>query len=146
MGISYLSPGGVARRGRQLGKPCAACRSKCSEKITTEQRQHVFSQYYQIADLNRQREYIGQLIDKTRPKERIRRRSPKPNQIIIPRERIPNLIYYLPINGKMIRVCGQMFRSTFDISKANIATVMKKTNDQGILVEMDLRGGNQRKK
>lgn len=146
MGISYLSPGGVARRARQMGKPCELCRSNCSEKITYEQRRQIFDQYYQIGDLNRQREYIGQLIDKTKPKERIRRQSPKPNQTVIPRkERIPNLIYRLPINGEMVRVCGQMFRSTFDISKANIVTIMRKTNDQGLLVEKDLRGGNQRR-
>lgn len=128
-----------------MRKPCEPCRSNCPDKITDEQRQILFDEYYQIGDLNRQREYLGQLIDKTRPKERIRRRSPKPGQTVRQRrERKPNIIYYLPVDGLNVRVCGKTFRSTFDISRANIDTVLRKTNDEGILVEHDLRGGNRK--
>lgn len=148
IGLGYLSTAGVSRPGRHMKKPCdSSCRLKCWEKITNEQRQQLFDEYYEIGDLNRQREYIAQLIDRTRTKERIRRRSPKPGQVIKPRkERKANIYYCLRVllNNERIRVCGQMFRSTFDISRANVETCLRKTNDEGILVEKDLRGGNRK--
>lgn len=144
IGQCYLSTTGVSRPGRQMKKPCEPCRLKCPDKITDEQRQLLFNEYYGIGNINGQREYLGKLIDKTRPKERIRRRSPKPGQVNKRRERKANILYYLTVDGFNVRVCGKIFRATFDISRANIDTVLRKTNDEGILVEPDLRGGNRK--
>lgn len=128
--------------GRKLKNACQPCRMNCPEKISDENRQQLFDAYYAIGDLNSQRGYLARLIDKSRPKERIRRRKPKPGEIVKARkERLPNLFYYLPINGKNVRVCGLMFRNTFDVSKSNVDTILRKSNKDGVLVEGDLRGG-----
>lgn len=141
-GESYLSTTGTAMPGRQLKTACAPCRLNCSVKIGDELRQQLFDTYYAFGDLNSQRGYLGRLIDKSRPKERIRRRKQKPGEVVKERkERLPNIFYFLPINGVNVRVCGLMFRNTFDISKSNVNTIMRKTNKDGILVEGDLRGG-----
>lgn len=54
---------------KELGPPCGSkCRLKCSERITQEEREHIFDEYWQMDDLTRQRDFISKCITVIKPK------------------------------------------------------------------------------
>jgi len=64
-GKSYISSSGKAVLQRQMGKGCSdKCRYKCKEHITEENRKKLFNSYWQTGDINHQRQFIVDHINR----------------------------------------------------------------------------------
>ena len=132
--------------GKELREPCTnKCRMKCYEKCTKDQRLKLFHEYYALANIECQWQYIAHHIDKSVPKARERYRVRKYNTkasqepIEVKRNRANNIRYYLDIENERLRVCQIMFLATYDLHREVIKTVARKTNDEGILI-VGMRG------
>lgn len=144
-GKSYLNADGVPRLGRRMRPACSdECRLKCYQKLTDSQRQRIFDEYYDLADLHQQWQYLGRYMDKTVPKQKIRFRD-RTAVVRVHQTRRNNVKYYLQTDTDRLRVCMKMFLATFDISHRVLLTVAKKTDEQGVLVKKDGRGSRYKK-
>lgn len=142
-GKSYVSLNGRPFLGRYIKPACGStCRFQCSTKITTEQRQRLFDEYYALGNIARQWEFLGSCMDKTIPK----RKQPKNSSRNSNKKRTNNILYFLSFDNQRHRVCKHMFLSTFAISDATTLTVIQKTDDNGTLIDMDRRGRNSQPK
>lgn len=146
-GQTFLTKAGSIHRSKSLQPSCTSnCRRKCYTKITDEQRQVMFDEYYGLADLHLQWQYLARHLKKDIPKyhfikEKYRARVEEERQPINRvRNRSNNIHYYLNINNEMIRVCKAMFCATFDITVAVVDSAIRKTNERGQLVQGDNRG------
>jgi len=51
--------------------PCSTnCRIKCTSKINEEQRKSIFEDFWNLAYLSKQRDFVGRHIDEINPKHR----------------------------------------------------------------------------
>lgn len=139
-GKPYINHLGIPMLGRSMRPPCKeSCRQKCRQKITQLQRQRLFDDYYKLADLHRQRQYLGLYMDKTVPKQSS---VCKPRRFKVKeRTRGNNIQYYLQTDTERLKVCMTMFLATFDISERVACTVVHKTDEKGV-VQKDGRGGS----
>ncbi|XP_072401600.1 uncharacterized protein [Diabrotica undecimpunctata] len=62
-GKEYNSWKNKLQPSRKLKDPCH-CRMKCSEKIPEEERQSIFGRYWNLGDINRQRDFISKLVQR----------------------------------------------------------------------------------
>ena len=107
---------------------------KCSTKFTDEERLQLFSTYWSLGDLNKQREYINNSMETIMPRYRYTRVGGTRN----PRQH--NNAFYFNKNNQKIRVCKTFFRNTLDINDRPIRTVQNKRNKvAGAVIEPDLR-------
>ena len=145
-GKAYIGSNGIPRPAKQMRPPCSYnCRISCYDKFDDEQRKILFDEYYQLADVSRQWEYLGKHIDKNVPKRKPgMRRYKKANRVPTPvptKKRGNNNRYFMRNeNDEQLRVCKTMFLNTFDISEAVVESVIRKTNDEGDLIDGDRRG------
>lgn len=73
--------------------PCSdKCRLKCYERISLEQRQHFFSEFYNLGDIEKQREYIASNMSSICPRY-------KYSNVAKPRK--PNNAFYFIIAEKI---------------------------------------------
>lgn len=72
------------------------CILQCNSKITEEDGKAIFSDYWHLSDLQRQREFILKSMEMTNPKYQCKR---------VPSNRINNHAFYFTINGTKSRVC-----------------------------------------
>lgn len=92
---------------RKLGVPCnEKCRLKCTSNITFDERRVIHEKYWEMGDLNRQREFIMIHIFSINPKYRPRLDSMGSL----------NYGYNLEVNNVTIRVGKTMFMATLGIS------------------------------
>lgn len=139
-GKPYINHFGIPMLGRSMRPPCKkTCRQKCWEKITESQRQRLFNDYYRLADLHLQRQYLGQYMDKTVPKQSSICKSSRFK--VKERTRGNNIQYYLQTGTERLKVCMTMFLATFDISERVACTAVHKTDEKGV-VQKDGRGGS----
>nr|CAH7720666.1 unnamed protein product [Callosobruchus chinensis] len=98
-GKSYVNWKGNLVVERKLKAPCA-CRLKCSNKITGENRSNVITGYWGLSDINRQRDYISKYVI-CQKKARSRKRNITENQEDIENEecnrRNVSFVYHLPL-------------------------------------------------
>jgi hypothetical protein len=106
------------------------CKLKCSKKIDENRRQEIFSSYWALGDLSKQRNYIGANTQSIKPKYRY---SSTENH------RNLNSAFYFDIDDERIRVCKTLFKATLDINDRPIRTVLAKKDVTGF-VATDLRG------
>lgn len=111
------------------------CKFKCSEAINSEARKAIFSNYWAMGDVTRQRDFINQCTTLIKPKYRY----PCENCNSERKMRALNNAFYFVVDNKKIRVCKKFFKSTLDINDRVIKTVRDKTNLDGFVTE-DLRG------
>lgn len=136
-GKPHINKNGIPILGRSMRPPCNdRCRQKCYKKITESERQRLFDDYYGLADLHCQWQYLGRYMDKT---------VPKMTSISKQRMRGNNIRYFLQTDTERLKVCKTMFLATFDISERAAITVVQKTNDEGVLVKRDGRGSHRLK-
>ncbi|XP_063912660.1 uncharacterized protein LOC135129438 [Zophobas morio] len=131
-GKGYLSSAKVPKevRGRAIQQPCGdKCKVKCANKISQDMRQRIFDQYWNLANLQLQREYISKSMNVVRPAYRYPREGS---------HRGLNHAFYFTISGKLIRVCKMFFKAILDITDRPIRTVIKKNTDG--FVAADQRG------
>lgn len=140
-GEKYTTKSGRSIPAKRLQSPCHAnCRLKCQSKISQEDRQKNFDQYWELASFILQRKFIFE-HHKAVPVQRRRFRSVegKPRQY--------SSHYFLDSfnsNGSLeqVQVCERMFLRTFDICR-NIVSYLHKKVQTGKV--QDLRGINRRK-
>ncbi|XP_063591931.1 uncharacterized protein LOC134769019 [Penaeus indicus] len=124
------------REERKVKPPCKEkCRLKCSMKFTEEQRMSIFASYWELGDIDRQRQFIANSIDEIVPRYRYVRIGGTRQQ------RKPNNAFYFKLNEGRVRVCKLFFINTLDINDRPIRTVLEKKNKVcENLIENDLRG------
>lgn len=105
---------------------------KCSEKINQKERETIFSQYWELANIDRQREFINCHVEIVKPKYQYK---------VVNSFKSNNLHYFfnVEIETSRIRVCKLFFKSTLNINDTNISTARKKLNESGS-TEKDKRG------
>lgn len=124
--------------GRCLQPPCTQkCKYRCANKITTDTRYQIFTNYWNLGDLNQQRAFIKSSMVDIKPRYQYTNAE---------NPRKPNKAYYFTIDNQQIRVCKTFFKGTLNISDRMIFTTQQKTNENNFLEE-DLRGkhGNHKK-
>lgn len=130
-GRSYVSYSHKKVRARFLKEPCTGkCRLKCVEKIDTDDRYKLFSNFWDLGNLVKQRAYINSCMTDVVPKYKYTNAAqPRHN----------NKAYHFVINGTTIRVCKTFFKSTLDVTDRMIFTIQTKVNENGMMLD-DLRG------
>lgn len=121
---------------RKMRPPCGNnCRLSCKNNFDEPTRLQLFNAYWELADLQRQREFIVRHAQEIKPKYRY---SSTQNL------RALNTSFYFEMNGSKIRVCKTFFKSTLDLNDRVIKTALSKKTELGV-IEGELRGkhGNQ---
>lgn len=119
------------KRAKAIRPPCGEkCRLKCPEKISEELRGSIFSAFWALAELQRQREYIVSHCEQIKPKYRY---------TCTQNLRQLNTAFYFDINSNRLRVCKQFFMATLDINERTIKTALAKKTEAGFVAE-DRRG------
>lgn len=131
----------VVRSAKTLLPPCGnKCKLKCSEKLNEVQRTKIFREYWDLKDLEKQREFISSNLTPVTPRYKYSNKQ---------EPRKPNNAYYFLVAGKQIRVCKYFFMATLAINHKVITTVLKKQIqcESGKVLEKDKRGhhGNHQK-
>ncbi|XP_014278948.1 uncharacterized protein [Halyomorpha halys] len=130
------------RKCREIKAPCGEkCKLKCSAQINEKERQEIFSAYWSLGNIEKQREFINNSMTRIEPKYRYIRVTDSRN----PRQR--NNAYYFTREGKKVRVCKLFFENTLDINDRTIRTVQEKRDKSlGATIEPDLRGKHGKQK
>nr|CAH7758741.1 unnamed protein product [Callosobruchus chinensis] len=140
-GKSYVNCKGNLVVERKLKAPCAS-RLKCSNKITGENRSNIFTGYWGLSDINRQRDYIAKYVI-CQKKARSRKRNITENQEDIENEECSrrnfSFVYHLPLDEQKVRVCKTFFLDTLSISAQTVRAVFNKLGSSGVVSE-DKRG------
>ncbi|XP_050509077.1 uncharacterized protein LOC126886255 [Diabrotica virgifera virgifera] len=124
----------ILRPAKTILPPCGnKCKLKCSEKLDEAQRNKIFKEYWNLNDLDKQREYISSNLKAVAPRYRYSNKK-------APRK--PNNAYYFLIDGQQVRVCKYFFMATLSINHKIITTVLRKQTvcETGKVIEKDKRG------
>uniref|UniRef100_A0A8D8VM80 Uncharacterized protein n=1 Tax=Cacopsylla melanoneura TaxID=428564 RepID=A0A8D8VM80_9HEMI len=111
------------RQARSLQPPCLeSCKLRCFEKFTHERRKAIFREFWDLGDLEQQRVYIAQNLDRVIPKyDRPDRRR------FAETRRSLNTAYHLAKeNGVRKQVCKTFFLNTLDVTNRMINIIQRK--------------------
>ena len=124
------------RAERKMKPPCGEkCRLTCSQNITEEARNIIFTSYWNLGDVTKQRQFIVNSMKPIEPSYRYIRTGGKR-----PPRRLNNAFYF-HTGDKEIRVCKLFFMNTLDINDRPIRTALEKRNKAcGAVIESDNRG------
>lgn len=135
-GLQFTNYKGKVIKEKQLGPGCtnSKCVRKCPTIITRQQRMDIFKGFWQLADHNKQMEYLARSV------KRVKKKTVALDKVFDSRRRW-TYQYYLLDEEKQIRVCKKMFLETFNITDMWITTLFKKLDksDESFL-EADMRG------
>lgn len=138
-GKSYLSRTGKIVEAKKMGPPCPSkCLLACSTRFSEEFRVHLFEQYWRLASLQRQRDFLSSCVEQLQLKYR---------RISANEPRRPNCSFHIMNNGQRVRVCKKFLINTLGIGERTIRTIIQsKMSGNGIIPE-DKRGkhNNRRK-
>lgn len=138
-GVEYVDWKGNLKSERKLKPPCQNCRSKCNEKILEDERKLIFTSFWSLADINRQRDFISKFVTAAE-KQRCRKRPKSEDEGEAgSSRRKTTYTYSLLRDGKAIPVCKTFFINTLSISGQMIQTVFAKIGSSGVVLE-DRRG------
>lgn len=124
------------RKKREIKPPCGEkCKLKCSSKFDEAARLKLFTDFWSLANLDLQRQFIANSMNEINPKYRYVRIGGTRNQ------RTKNNAFYFNHNNQKVRVCKLFFKNTLDINDRPIRTVIEKRNKIGGAVpEPEKRG------
>lgn len=135
-GEEHLSVDGKLRRGRTLQPGCTmSCRSKCSTKITEEERYGIFKQFWKIPNQTSKWEFIARHL-----KLREVASPPQPGTAA---QRKSSRQYFFRVRGADLKVCKTQFLNTLDICDGWVETAVRKLGEGGA-ISPDKRGSNPR--
>lgn len=139
MGLEYTSlktknvvPARVMRKSC-VGDQCAKYGRKCAD-VNEAARTIIFKDYYNLGDLQLQREFIVRHVDTKETKQKTT------NKDTSRRQKTNN--YYVTVEGSRIHVCKMFFLNTLGISERTARTALNKLTASGV-VEKEKRGGRQ---
>lgn len=135
-GKEYLSSKNKIVKKRELKEACSleSCKLKCRQKISDEERQGIYQQFWNYDNTNDQkRQFICSSIEE-KPIQRLRSRTGES----VPKRK-HSLLYFFSINGERTRVCQKYFLSTLSISQSSVRIALQKRTSGGIVTN-DQRG------
>ena len=115
---------------RQIKSACHNCRDKCIQLISNEERNAIFSDYWQYGDLTKQQQFFVENVTSL-PKKKKRGEGER-----------RSFTYKYSLNGK--NVCKTMFLNTLSILEKTVHTALQKRNKNGIVGEDMRKGGNRK--
>ncbi|CAG4996526.1 unnamed protein product [Parnassius apollo] len=138
-GQEYISP--YTKKvvpGRKVGSLCNNLENCTKQglycyRFNEQIRENIFMDFYSLADLTLQREYIVRFVEK----KPVGRKTTATES----RRKFTNC-FYLPLNDEKQKVCKKMFLNTLGISEKTFRTALQKLKNTGV-VEKDRRGGRQ---
>lgn len=119
---------------KKLLPPCneQKCRFKCPSKISEEDRERIFSNFWSLSNLQRQRDFLLANMESITPQYRYTRDDS---------HRRLNNAFYFNVENVTHRVCKLFFKNSLAISDRPIRTVIeKKTIFPGGIITEDRRG------
>lgn len=134
-GKAYTNWKGKDIQERKLKPPCVNCRMKCTEKIIEVERELLFQTFWNLGDINRQRDFIVRNTEcktkaRCRPKREMEQKDERKNF---------SYFYYFEVGDAKHKVCKPFFQNTLSISSQMIRTAYNKLNAANV-VTSDQRG------
>lgn len=137
-GVEYINWKANVQNKRTIKPACWNCRNKCVEKFSEEERNVIFTKFWELCDINRQRDFISKHVN-AQDKQRCRQRSKLPDGEEIPSRRKNTYTYSLTYNERTATCCKTFFLNTLSISGQMVETVFQKMGSSGVVAE-DRRG------
>ena len=106
---------------RQIKSTCGNCRNNCTQVISNEEKNAIFSDYWQHGDLTKQSQFIVENVTSL-PKKRKRREGQR-----------RSFTYKCSLNRNI--VCKTMFLNTLSTLEKTVRTALLKRDENGILVK-----------
>ena len=124
-GEAYVNPHGIHKKARKMKKTCGVkCRYQCTNKFSNNDREKIFHSFWQLSDVNKQRQFILNYTVK----------KPKKNKNGLSDRRKSSVNWFLSSlneQGKNV-VCKTFFLNTLGISDRMVDTAHKKMSSIGM--------------
>ncbi|CAG9812835.1 unnamed protein product [Phaedon cochleariae] len=131
-GKEYQSKSGNIVQAKSMKPPCPVrCVLKCADKFSEDFRRKLFEDFWELACLQQQRDFLGACVEQLELSYR---------RISAANPRKPNCAFYLRNNDEKMRVCKTFLLNTLGVSERTLRTVISsKLNGSGMIVT-DKRG------
>lgn len=117
-GKEHFTTKGKLKKARSLKPPCKSSCKRCEvPKITESDRREISSEFWGLGDHVKQWKYINDSISSTAPRTKTSISGAKG-------EKLSSRTYYLTVNGKKMKVCKTMFRSTLSICDSWVTSAL----------------------
>lgn len=125
-GLEYVNTKSKIIKKKSLLPPCF-CRMKCFEKFSSENRETIFNNYYNLPRESQQQFIASSVIETDKKVQRVRK-----NKEVESRRKYSRL-YFLSKGSENIKVCQLMFLNTLSVTLKQVRNTVEK-KDQLILV------------
>ncbi|KAK3916516.1 Endo-alpha-N-acetylgalactosaminidase [Frankliniella fusca] len=136
-GVAHVTPKGAVKLKRKMRAGCHLRCRKCKERVSQEERELIFTNFWKLASVHRKRDYITRAVTTKKPQSC----STTPA-----RARKSVRCYTLTIKRgtqeKKIIVCKKMFLDTLGIQDCWVETALKKRGDTGLSPDKRGKHGN----
>ncbi|XP_050315424.1 uncharacterized protein LOC126749797 [Anthonomus grandis grandis] len=109
-----------------------SCRIKCKTRISQEERINIFTSFWNLANVNRQRDFLNNLVEVIDCK----RRTTGTNNL----RRSKSMKFYLCIKDSRINICRTILLNTLGVKKGFLNFAIKKRVPNSNTTEKDKRG------
>ncbi|XP_034245721.1 uncharacterized protein LOC117647858 [Thrips palmi] len=124
-GSSYTNAKGKEKPARSIKPPCSEKCNRCERKLTNDERQNIFENFWALESIERKRDYITRLVDERVPATR----STSPE---CARKTVRS--YHFVIDDREeVRVCKTMFINTLGLPDVWVETSLKKVGPNGLV-------------
>ena len=127
-GNAYVSSRGKLVFAKKVKHGCNICKKECQMKINNECRQKIFKSFWELGDVDSQREFISRTVRQVECK-RSKKNSRKQS----------SFSYSFFIDKIQIDVCKKFYLDTLDIGQALVYGALKKVDSVGN-IKKDQRG------
>lgn len=127
LGQPYISSNGKYVKARMM-QPLTKCRNNCQEKISDEDKETIFTNYWKLGNHRKRCAYVSSMLSANY------KASHRPKYLDVEKQRFRQITYkyFLEIDGKRIHVCKICFMKTLDESLSFVNLVAIKKRSTGI--------------
>ncbi|XP_045455137.1 uncharacterized protein LOC123666182 [Melitaea cinxia] len=136
-GKEYISRSGKKVDAKVMKPPCN-CRLQCRTKFSDEMRKEIFESYWNLASLQRQRDFLWSCVQLSNISCRRVKNVEKPRK--------PNCSFSFLKNGQSIKICKRFLVNTLDISERTLRTVIEALQSSSSMAPVDNRGKHKNRK
>lgn len=137
MGKEYFNSYGKIKRAKAVKLTvCSKCPYKCSQNITQDQRNTIFSSFWNCGSYERQKDFICSWVKEKETKTLHDPQKPSSNR----KKRKVAREFYFKIEEKEVRVCKTFFTATLDVSNMYVDHAMKHCSSSGTYASQENRG------